>query len=498
MTQKGNGTWEAIRSPAVAGQFYAASPDVLKKGIMEYMARAIPPGEQTPVALILPHAGYIYSGQIAADGYNQVQDKEINTVVILGTNHSSPSFNCGGLYPGRGFQTPLGVAEIDREIMADLIDAGKGDFIADEMLHLREHSVEVQVPFIQVLFPHAKIVPIQIGDADPDMCLRLGLALGQVLQNRHALIVASTDLSHYPSAMDAPSSDLAVLDAMITLNPRAFKETIETQMNRRLQNLQTCACGETAVMVAMTAASSLGAQGGRVVSYTNSGDSLVGDQNRVVGYGAVVLTKEAVRIDSRSLVQPAASTKAELQPDDKKALLVFAREAVTRYLSTQTLPLVRDFSPLLNQSRGVFVTIRDGKGALRGCIGNLVSHVPLAKLVGMMSLQSSLKDPRFSPVRIDELKNLSFEISVLTPMEQVSGYEDIEIGRDGVVLQKDGRSAVFLPQVATEQGWGREEMLNHLAVKAGLPKESWRQGAKFFTFQAIVFQEEDFGLPGKQ
>ena len=496
MTQRGNDTWEAIRPPAVAGQFYANSPNILKKGIMEYMARAIPPGEQTAIALILPHAGYIYSGQIAADGYNQVRNQKIDTVVILGTNHTSSGFHCGGLYPGKGFQTPLGVAEIDQEIMADLIEAGKGDFVADEKVHLREHSIEVQVPFIQVLFPRANIVPIQIGNADPDMCARLGSVLGQVLKNRHTMIVASTDLSHYPSAADAPSSDLAVLDAMITMNPLTFKEAIKAQMNRRLANLQTCACGEVPVMVAMTAASFLGAQGGRVISYAHSGDTLVGDQGRVVGYGAVALTKEAVRIDSRSLAQPAVTTEDELQPEDKRALLIFAREAITRCLTTQTLPLARDFSPLLlRQSRGVFVTIRHREGTLRGCIGNLVPNMPLAKLVGTMSLQSGLKDPRFSPVRIDELKNLSFEISVLTPMKQVSGYEDIEIGRDGVVLRKDGRSAVFLPQVATEQGWGRDEMLNHLAVKAGLPRESWRHGTTFFTFQAVVFQEQDFDLP---
>ena len=497
MTQNESDTWEAIRPPVVAGQFYADSPDILKKGIMEYMARAIPPGGETAIALILPHAGYIYSGQIAADGYNQIQNREIDTVVILGTNHTAPGFHRGGLYPGRGFQTPLGVAEIDREIMTDLMEAGNGDFVADAKVHLREHSIEAQVPFIQVLFPGAKIVPLQIGDADPDMCARLGTVLGQVLKNRRAMIVASTDLSHYPSAADAPSSDLAVLDAMITLNPLTFKETIKTQMNRRLANLQTCACGEGPVMVAMTAASILGAQGGRVISYAHSGDTLVGDQDRVVGYGAVALTKEAIRIDSRSLAQPVVTTESELPPEDKRALLIFAREAVTRCLTTQTLPLARDFSPLLGQSRGVFVTIRSQEGALRGCIGNLVSHVPLAKLVGMMSLQSGLKDPRFSPVRIDELDKLTFEISVLTPMKRVSGYEDIEVGRDGVVLRKDGRSAVFLPQVATEQGWGRDEMLNHLAVKAGLPRESWRQGAEFSTFQAVVFQEQDFDLPEK-
>jgi AmmeMemoRadiSam system protein B/AmmeMemoRadiSam system protein A len=480
-----------VRSPAVAGQFYSDSPATLRQGVENYMAHAEPAKVKKPIALILPHAGYIYSGQIAADGFNQARNQHIDVVVLLGTNHASAGFRKIGLYPGRGFRTPLGIAEIAQDINDELLREDR-DCVADKTVHAAEHSIEVQVPFVQVVFPKAKIVPVLIGTPDLDMCVRLGQALGKVLKNRHTLIVASSDLSHYPSAKDALTTDLPVLDAMVTLNPQNVQNIIRAQMSRRVPNLHTCACGEGPVMAAMAAAVALGAEGGRVISYAHSGDTLIGEQNRVVGYGAVVLTGDKEHFDSRSLERPAPVTaETNLRPEDKKALLAYARESITWYLTAQTLPLARGFAPLLQQPRGVFVTLKK-HGNLRGCIGRLVPDMPLGKLVGMMALQSAFQDPRFSPVNSSELKDLEVEISVLTPMKPVSGYEDIVVGRDGVVLSKEGRSAVFLPQVAPEQGWDRDTMLDHLAMKAGLPQSAWRKGAQFSTFQAIVFHEGEF------
>ena len=491
MIEECRGASGEVRSPAVAGQFYSDSPEALRLGIEKYLEDAVPPEVRKPVALIVPHAGYIYSGQVAADGYNQAGNQHYDVVVILGTNHAAAGFRKAGLYPGRGFRTPLGIAEIDQDVNSELLREDQ-DCVADKGVHAAEHSIEVQVPFVQVVFPKAKIVPVLIGTPDRALCTRLGQALGKVLKNRRALIVASSDLSHYPSSRNAVSSDLPVLDAVITLDTRLFQDTIQAQMSRRLPNLHTCACGEGPIMTAMAAAEALGAEGGRVISYAHSGDTIIGEQNRVVGYGAVVLTGEKERIDSRSLERPVPVTaETNLRPEDKKALLAFAREAITRYLTTQTVPLARGFAPLLQQPRGVFVTLKK-RGQLRGCIGRLVPDAALGKLVGVMALQSAFQDPRFSPVNASELKDLEIEISVLTPMKPVSGYEDIVVGRDGVVLSKDGHSAVFLPQVAPEQGWDRDTMLDHLSMKAGLTAGSWREGAQFSTFQAIVFHEGEF------
>jgi AmmeMemoRadiSam system protein A len=246
-------------------------------------------------------------------------------------------------------------------------------------------------------------------------------------------------------------------------------------------------------MAAMAAAKSLGAARGLVVSYANSGDSFVTlDHSRVVGYGAVVLTKGEGETDGNMQSQwSAAPPEGLLRPTDKKALLHLARETIARILLTDTVPLARGFPPHLQKPQGVFVTLKK-KGQLRGCIGRIIGDEPLCKLVGTMAVQSALNDRRFSPLTADELKDIEIEISVLTPLKQVSGAGDIVIGRDGVLMAKAGHSAVFLPQVATEQGWKREALLDNLCLKAGLSTGCWKQHAQLSTFQAVVFSESEF------
>ncbi len=243
----------------------------------------------------------------------------------------------------------------------------------------------------------------------------------------------------------------------------------------------------------MAAAKWLGAVRGVVVSYANSGDSSVmSDRSRVVGYGAVVLTKEEDKIkgDTQSRISTAPATAA-LRPADKKALLYLARETLSRLLLTDTVPLARGFPPHLQKMPGVFVTLKK-KGELRGCIGRIIGDEPLCKLVGTMAVQSALNDRRFSPLSADELNDIDIEISVLTPLRPVSGAGEIVVGRDGVLLSKDEHSAVFLPQVASEQGWKREELLDNLCLKAGLSTGCWKQHAQLSTFQAVVFSESEF------
>jgi len=232
----------------------------------------------------------------------------------------------------------------------------------------------------------------------------------------------------------------------------------------------------------------MGAKGGKVISYANSGDVAIGDLSRVVGYGAVALTADA---PAANAPPPPAGPAGELSPADKKALLGLARKTISRYLATETVPLARGFSPAAQEYRGVFVTLKK-RGQLRGCIGRLIPEAPLCHLVGAMAIQSAFNDHRFRPVTATELKDIEIELSVLTPMKKVSRAEDIVVGRDGVLLQKGRAGAVFLPQVAPEQGWTREEMLDQLCLKAGLPAGSWRTGAEFQTFQAVVFHESDF------
>lgn len=474
-----------VRSPVVAGQFYPESATILKLAIEKFMEDALPPQQKKPVAIVVPHAGYIYSGQICADGWNQIRGGVYDVIVILGTNHTAPGLRKIALYPGGGFRTPLGTAAVDGEIVAALL-AASPDCILDKGPHVREHSVEVQVPFAQLLFPQSKIVAAIVGEADTTLFSRFGTALASVLKGRRAVIVASSDLSHYPSAKEGEAVDMKTLEAVATLDPAVLHSTVRTLMARRIPGLSTCACGEAPIMAAMAAAKAMGATGGRIVSYAHSGNLPIGDRERVVGYGAVALAADLKK--ETPALTPVAAAEGVIGPDDRKYLLRLARETISRYLTIKMVPLPRLSSPILREPRGVFVTLKK-RGDLRGCIGRMVPDRPLAELVGAMALQSAFEDPRFSPVTARELPDLEVEISVLTPMKPVSGPNDIVVGRDGVLLQKGGKSAVFLPQVAPEQGWGRDEMLNHLSQKAGLPSGAWRDGASFLTFQAIVFGE---------
>jgi hypothetical protein len=482
-----------IREPAVAGKFYPDSAAKLRNAIEYFLQDALPVKVKKPVAIIVPHAGYIFSGQICADGFKQVSHEKYDVIVILGTNHTNSSFQNISLYPGSSFRTPLGTAPIDRSVVSALIKEDPADCALDTSLHESEHSVEVMVPFIQVIFPEAKIVPAVVGSPDMQMCTRFGQALAKVLKNRRALIVASSDLSHYPSAENADFVDRETLAAVTKLDPGIFRATLRSQAGRSIPSLHTSACGEAPILATMAAARALGAARGVVVSYANSGDMSVGDRSRVVGYGAVVFTAEDKDEGKPAVASshPATAVSAELTPSDKKAMLTFARKTISRILTSDTVPLARGFDASLQQPRGVFVTLRK-KGDLRGCIGRMIADEPLARLVGVMSLQAAFNDKRFPQLTADELKDIEIEISVLTPMKQVAGADDIVVGRDGVLLAKDGYSAVFLPQVATEQGWNREQMLDHLCLKAGLTVGSWKKDAKFSTFQAIVFSESQF------
>jgi AmmeMemoRadiSam system protein B/AmmeMemoRadiSam system protein A len=482
-----------IREPAVAGKFYPESAAKLKLAVEKFMQDAAPAQVKKPVAIIVPHAGYIFSGQICADAFAQVRNQKYDVIVILGTNHTSPNLQSIALYPGDGFRTPLGTVTVEKSIISALLKEAPTDCILDKSAHESEHSVEVIVPFIQVVFPKAKIVPVIVGSQDIYICTRFGQALAKVLKNKKALIVASSDLSHYPSYQDANIIDKETLNAIAGLDPAVFSATMQAHRDKNIPNLGTSACGESPILAAMAAAKSLGADRGVMISYANSGDSAIGENSRVVGYGAVVLTADdkAKDVMTSSGKPAAAALSADtLTTSDKKYLLAFARETISRIFSSDTAPLARPSSAILRELRGAFVTLKK-HGDLRGCIGHMIGDEPLAKIVGTMAIQAAFNDRRFNPLTADELKDIEIEISVLTPMKQVAGYSDILVGRDGVFLTKDGRSAVFLPQVAREQGWSREQMLENLCHKAGLDSGCWKKGARFSTFQAIVFNESE-------
>jgi len=479
---------EDVRPPAQAGRFYPADAAKLKAAVEGFLADAVPVRVPEPIALVLPHAGYVFSGQIAADGFRQASGRTYETIVVLGTNHTTPGFDKVGLSDAAGFRTPLGTLTVDVALVRALL-AECRDCVLNREVHAQEHSIEVQLPFIQQLFPHATIVPLVVGSDDVGLAQRVGGALARVLAGRRALLIASSDLSHYPRADDGEPADRAVLEAVASLDLEKVHQTTRAWMGRGIPQLSTCACGEAPILVAIAAAKALGAKTGVILSRTNSGRTLVSDENRTVGYGAVAFTAGTVlpgTVEEPGRVQP--GTQDPIGAGDRRVLLALARKAIQRQLTTDTVPLPRGLSERAWQRQGAFVTLKK-HGELRGCIGHILPEGPLGPLVGAMALAAAFQDPRFTPLRLDELAAVEIEISALTPPQRVARPEDVVVGRHGVLLRKGGAGAVFLPQVATEQGWDRTQLLDHLCEKGGLSVGCWKSGVELSVFEAEVFHE---------
>ena len=260
-----------IRPAAVSGQFYPSDPARLRLAIQQFLKDAVQVRVEKPVALVVPHAGYIYAGQIYADAYRQVMGRDYELAVVLGTNHTSAELDGMSVFARGAFRTPLGDMQIDESVTSALLAQDK-NCTSNTEAHVREHSIEVQVPFLQVLFPKAKIVPIVIGSHDIGMLTHFAHVLAQSLKDRRALLVISSDLSHYPGYEDAIRTDRKTLETIVKLDPKALATQSRAMLSSKIRNLATCACGEAPLLAGILTARAMGAVGGLVASYANSGD----------------------------------------------------------------------------------------------------------------------------------------------------------------------------------------------------------------------------------
>lgn len=451
------------RVPAVAGQFYPEDPAELSRAVDAYLAQAPAPAKAlgSPLALIVPHAGYEYSAPVAAVGYKTVSGA-YDTVVVLGSAHhvAVPS---AALYAKGAFETPLGQVPIDED-MAALLFKETGLFSDMPRAHEREHSIEVQLPFLlKRLKPGWKLLPIVMNTEDPRIPVLVGEALAAAAKGRKVLFVASSDLSHYPPAEVADKVDRSTLKALEGLDPELFWLSNRLMMARREPGLVTAWCGEAAVLATMSAARSLGANKAALLSYANSGASPHGDKSRAVGYAAVALVRST----------SALTTDITLSEAQKKTLLGLARETVTLAAEGKRPEVLLLEDPTLNLPSAVFVTLtKDGR--LRGCIGTTEPRGTLRDAVAAAAYSAALEDNRFTPVTKDEAARLHIEISLLSRAEPVAGQEKIIPRKHGVILSQGGRSGLFLPQV-WEQIPEKEGFLSELCgQKAGLPRDCWK------------------------
>jgi AmmeMemoRadiSam system protein B/AmmeMemoRadiSam system protein A len=475
------------RKPAVAGQFYPADSLELSRELSGYFKNA--KKESIPgkiVGLISPHAGYMYSGQVAAYAYKLLEGFSYETVVVISPSHIA-YFPGASVYNGGAYQTPLGTIPIDTTLAGEIAGVSERVFLSDQghafVGQRGEHAIEVELPFLQLVLGKFKLVSIVIGDQDWATCEALAHALTKSLKGKSVLMVASSDLSHYHPYDQAEELDSVVIKHVNAYDPEGLFDELSAGACE--------ACGGSPITTVLLAAKGLGADKAKVVKYANSGD-VTGDKSAVVGYlAAVVYNSKSSSPSSSKKETEKESTDTGLSAKDKATLMNIARTTIEDCVKGEKVPDFEIDSPILKEKRGAFVTIREN-GQLRGCIGYIEAIKPLYLTIREMAQAAALNDPRFNPVSTRELESIDLEISVLTPLKKINDVSEIQIGKHGVLLKKGYYQGVFLPQVATEQGWDRTTFLNELCHKAGISDPNcWREkDAELYIFSAEVFEEE--------
>jgi AmmeMemoRadiSam system protein B/AmmeMemoRadiSam system protein A len=471
---------QKVRPAGVAGGFYPADPKVLTAMIDDLLAQATPPPIHDPIlAVVAPHAGYQYTGPVAADTFAELKGRKYSRVVVIGPTHHV-GFDFTSIYDGDAYATPLGTVPVDKVFARQLARmdptlqlSGMGHDITPAGA---EHSIEVELPWLQRVLGNFQLVPIVMGDQSYESSRALGVALAKLIENEKTgstLILASSDLSHFHTYDEAETIDHKTLNALAAWDYFSMSRNFEARVWE--------ACGGAPIVAAMIAAERMGANQAKVLKYANSGDTS-GDRSRVVGYSADVFVKAANG--------KAVETPFSLSDRDKSELLALARKSVE-----QAVEQKEEYEPgasaseALNQDRGAFVTLSES-GQLRGCIGYTSATKPLYLTVRDTATLAALRDPRFPPVSASELPLLEYEISVLSPLRRVMDVHQIKIGQDGLLMKNGDNKGLFLPQVPGEQKWNLQQYLEGTCHKAGMEPNCWKDAdTDIFKFTAVVFGE---------
>jgi AmmeMemoRadiSam system protein B/AmmeMemoRadiSam system protein A len=470
-----------VRQPAVAGAFYPADPKILSAMIDDMLAHATPPPITDPIlAVVAPHAGYQYSGPVAAYTYAALKGHKYSRVVVIAPSHYE-AFAYTSVYDGEAYATPLGTVPVDKAFAEQLVKMSPTIRFSSQGHEPTaaggEHALEVQLPWLQKVLGDFQLVPIVMGDQSYESSRALGVALAKLIKSDskggETLIVASSDLSHYHPYSDAETIDHKTLHAL--------EEWDYYSMSRNFQTRVWEACGGAPIVAAMIASERMGANKAMVLKYANSGDTS-GDRSRVVGYSADVFVK--------THGANAAETPFSLSANEKSELLALARKSA-EYAVTEgkAYEPTASASETLNREYGAFVTLKKA-GALRGCIGYTSAMKPLYMTVRDTATLAALRDPRFEPVSASELPQLDYEISVLSPLRRVTDIEQIKVGEHGLLMKNGIYEGLLLPQVPVEQRWDRLRFLDETCAKAGMNRNCWKdEDTDIFLFTAAVFGE---------
>jgi len=463
------------REAAVAGQFYPKSPIELRDQLKELFeeCKPAPTNKAHLQAIISPHAGYMFSGKIAASAFNQIpENTSYKRIFVLASSHQF-QYNGASVYCDGNYETPLGEIKVDQELAKKIIDSSTL-FTNYPEAHFREHSLEVQLPFLQhKLRGNFLLVPIILGTNNAKDSQKIAEVLTPYFTKEN-LFVVSTDFSHYPEYEDAIKIDTKTAEAICKNNPLSLQTVLDENKNEKIKKLATSLCGWTSVLSLLYITENK-KYVYKKVDYQNSGDAkLYGDKKGVVGYWAI-----AVHEDSELFT---CSEKEKLE------ILNRTRKAITSFIQTGKRSKIQhsDTKGILNEHTGVFVSIYI-KNKLRGCIGGFAQEKTLNELVQHMSVSAAC-DSRFDKIKKKELKYMEIEISVLSPLKSIKSIDEIELGKHGIYIKQGLNTGTFLPQVATKTGWTKEEFLGRCSRdKAGLGWDGWKT-AELYTYEAVVFK----------
>lgn len=473
-----------VRKPAVAGAFYPADKEVLREKIERYLSNAGKVDiDGKVIAILVPHAGYEYSGQVAAYSFKQLEGRRINSAVIICNSHTS-YFTGIAIDGSEAWQTPLGLVKVDKELAGKLLKTD-GVIRYNSNAHKQDHTIEVQLPFLQtVLGGDFKIVPILFGNTHDVGYRKLAIALRENL-GEDDIVIISTDLSHYPGYEDANIIDQKTIKLIKEKDIPKLEAYIKEIKSQNVPGEETLACGIDGVKTLMELCNILDNSRLQILKYANSGDVEIGDKSRVVGYSSIVI-----------YASPDLEKKGEmimndeyLNKEEKKKLLEIAKASIIEAVTGNKQPEIEVTETRLKEKCGAFVTINK-HGQLRGCIGYIIAVKPLHETVKDVARSAAVNDFRFKPVSKDELDNLEIEISALTPLKRITDIKEIEVGKHGLYMKRGFNSGLLLPQVATEYNWDRETFLGHTSRKAGLPIDAWKDNStEIYIFSAEIFSE---------
>ncbi len=459
------------RPPAVAGLFYPAAGSPLNAALDTYLeGRVLKSGSAYPRILIVPHAGYKYSALVATSAYKELlpYKGKIRNVILVGPAHKVAFYGVA-LPSFKSFSTPLGKISVNQEMVNNI--AENKDFSIYDLAHKEEHSIEVQLPFLQKVLSKFKIVPMVYGSVSPQV---LAEVLAPYLQQPETMVIFSADMSHY---LDYDSAKM--LDNRTAELIKAGHPEVESHMS----------CGAIGVNAAVLLAKQYDLAP-KLLDSANSGD-VTGDKNSVVGYASWIFANNQTKPEPElSAIEKEEKNLQHFADDYGPALMAVVQKSLQDAASGKKYIPENDAFPDIMYNKGASFVTLNKKGRLRGCIGSLVPHNAIVRDVAANAYKAAMEDERFSPLKTEELEDIEAEISLLTDFEPIEFASETDLlskirpGKDGIVIRDGSRQGVFLPSVWKELS-EKKEFLNHLKIKAGLSPNYWSDTLKAYRFYVV-------------